>query len=154
MSNLSEEEILDKLTNPKKYPLIEIIRKFKREGIENFIITRSEYIKDLLDLYKELKQDYIDLDKECREEKEKNKELVNPSNLQLSYYDVNGKARIFLNGFISKNKIEDKIKEIDELLPSIDYHDIKDKQEREFYKKEYMQYVTTKNALQELLEEE
>ena len=52
------EEAKKKLLEPKKIPLVEIIRKFKREGIENFIITRPEIVETLLTAY----------------EKEKNKE--------------------------------------------------------------------------------
>ena len=55
------EEAKKKLLEPQKIPLIEIIRKFKREGIENFVITRPEIVETLLTAY----------DKE----KEKNKEL-------------------------------------------------------------------------------
>lgn len=58
---MSEEEIIKRLTEPKKYSLIEILRKFKRDGIENYIITKPELIQGLLDLY--------------NKEKEKNEEL-------------------------------------------------------------------------------
>ena len=82
-------------------------------------------IKDLLDLYKELKQDYIDLDKECREEKERNKELEENDEIlrtityQYNVYEVNNKDKIiiadreyfdkglFVKKFIHKDKIKD-----------------------------------------------
>ena len=38
-----EKKAVDKLKNGKKYTLVEIIRVFKKEGIENFRITRKEY---------------------------------------------------------------------------------------------------------------
>lgn len=47
--------------------------------------------------------------------------------------------------------VEEQIGKINELLPDIDYHDIKDKQEREFYRKEFMKYMTVRNYLQGLL---
>ena len=47
--------------------------------------------------------------------------------------------------------VEEQIGKINELLPDIDYHDIKDKQEREYYKKEFMKYITVRNYLQGLL---
>ena len=47
--------------------------------------------------------------------------------------------------------VKEKIKEIDEILKGIDYHDIEDKQEREFYQKEYMKQICAKYALQEIL---
>ena len=52
---------------------------------------------------------------------------------------------------IPKAVVEEQIGKINELLPDIDYHDIKDKQEREYYKKEYMKYITVRNYLQGLL---
>lgn len=90
---MSEEEIIDTLTNPQKYDLIEIIRKFKREGIENFVITKSETLKGLLDLY--------------NKEKEKNKELEKTI---LEF--VNDRERILKTPVISKDKIKDKVEYI------------------------------------------
>lgn len=52
---------------------------------------------------------------------------------------------------IPRAVVEEQINKINELLPDIDYHDIKDKQEREYYKKEYMKYITARNYLQGLL---
>lgn len=48
---MEETNIIDKLTNPKKYKLVEIIRMMKREGSERFLITKPEIIQGLLDLY-------------------------------------------------------------------------------------------------------
>ena len=50
-----EKKTIDKLKNGKKYTLVEIIRVFKKEGIENFRITRKEYLETILNLLK--KQD-------------------------------------------------------------------------------------------------
>ena len=50
-----EKKAIDKLKNGKKYTLVEIIRVFKKEGIENFRITRKEYLETILNLLK--KQD-------------------------------------------------------------------------------------------------
>lgn len=57
------------------------------------------------------------------------------------------------NYVVSKDKIKKEIEEIKEILKQLDYHDIKDKNEREFYKTQYMQYVVAKNILQGLLED-
>ena len=57
------------------------------------------------------------------------------------------------NYVVSKDKIRKTIEEIKELLKQLDYHDIKDKNEREFYKTQYMQYVVARNILQGLLED-
>lgn len=59
-----------------------------------------------------------------------------------------------LKDSISKDKIREKIEEINKLLPDIDYRDIEDKQEREYYKKEYYKVVAERNILQNLLKEE
>ena len=94
------EEAKKKLLEPQKIPLIEMIRKFKREGIENFVITRPEIVETLLTAYEKEKrlaetnlkdskefQDNMcnhrcilnskveELESELEKEKEKNKEL-------------------------------------------------------------------------------
>lgn len=55
--------------------------------------------------------------------------------------------------FIPIQKTKNKIAELNNLLADIDYKDIEDKQEREFYKKEYYQVVAQIKVLQELLDE-
>ena len=57
------------------------------------------------------------------------------------------------NYVVSKDKIREEIEEIKQILIKLDYHDIKDKNEREFYKTQYMQYVVARNILQGLLED-
>jgi len=57
------------------------------------------------------------------------------------------------NYVVSKDKIRKEIEEIKQILIKLDYHDIKDKNEREFYKTQYMQYVVARNILQGLLED-
>lgn len=52
--------------------------------------------------------------KEIEKLKEEKNKLVNPSDLLLSYYDVKGKTYVRLNGFISKDKIKEKIEELEE----------------------------------------
>lgn len=49
--------------------------------------------------------------------------------------------------YISKEKIRGLIGELDKELIEIDYHDIKDKDEREYYKNVYFQVVAQKNIL-------
>lgn len=64
-----EKKAIDKLKNGKKYTLVEIIRVFKKEGIENFIITRKEYLDIILNLLE--KQDNrikeLESDKEIKD---------------------------------------------------------------------------------------
>ena len=64
-----EKKTIDKLKNGKKYTLVEIIRVFKKEGIENFRITRKEYLDIILNLLE--KQDNrikeLESDKEIKD---------------------------------------------------------------------------------------
>lgn len=64
MKENSIEEALEKLSTGKKIKMYELLRTFKREGIENFVITRKKYVDVILSDYKrvlkeneELKQD-------------------------------------------------------------------------------------------------
>ena len=66
---MSDKEIIDKL---EKYTEKNIPCDSCRYCAERPNVNYC--IKELLNLYKELKQDYIDLDKECREEKELSEE--------------------------------------------------------------------------------
>lgn len=52
---------------------------------------------------------------------------------------------------IPRAVVEEKIEELNEILIGLDYHDIEDKEEREFYKKEYMKYVCARNEVQGIL---
>ena len=47
-----EKKAIEKISNGEKIELTALIRKFKREGIENFIVTRPEYIYIILNLIK------------------------------------------------------------------------------------------------------
>lgn len=48
-----QEEIIEKLTNGEKIDFNTLVRKFKKEGIENFIVTKKEYIETVLSMLKE-----------------------------------------------------------------------------------------------------
>lgn len=57
------EEALEKLSTGKKIKLYELLRTFKREGIENFVTTRKKYVDVILSDYKRV----------LKENEEKNK---------------------------------------------------------------------------------
>lgn len=58
MKENSIEEALKKLSTGKKIKMYELLRTFKREGIENFVITRKKYVDVILSDYKRvLKED-------------------------------------------------------------------------------------------------
>ena len=48
MKENSIEEALKKLSTCKKIKMYELLRTFKREGIENFVITRKKYVDVIL----------------------------------------------------------------------------------------------------------
>ena len=45
-----EKQAIEKLHNGKKMDLISIIRTFKREGIEKFVVTKKETVETVLNL--------------------------------------------------------------------------------------------------------
>ena len=45
-----EKQAIEKIYNGKKMDLISIIRTFKREGIENFVVTKKETVETVLNL--------------------------------------------------------------------------------------------------------
>ena len=132
---MSEEEIqniLDELNTVRP----EVLNKEAKRLFEAIM-----QIADDRDKYKDL----------YNKEKEKN-ELIKFDGSEF-IKDSKGNLHIVTGGVISKDKIRKTIEEIKELLKQIDYHDIKDKNEREFFKKQYMQYVVARNILQGLLED-
>lgn len=48
-----DQEAIKKLTNGEKIDFNTLIRKFKKEGIENFVVTKKEYIETVLSMLKE-----------------------------------------------------------------------------------------------------
>ena len=83
--------------------------------------------------------------------KEENEHLHKEINRRIKLKIENEK--IVDTQFIYKPKVKDRIEKLHKLLADIDYKDIEDKQEREFYKKEYYQVVAQIKVLKELLDE-
>ena len=54
MKENSIEEALEKLSTGKKIKMYELLRTFKREGVENFVITRKKYVDVILSDYRRL----------------------------------------------------------------------------------------------------
>ena len=111
----SIKETLEKLSTGKKIKMYELLRTFKKEGIENFVITRKKYVDVILSDYKRVLQEneymHNELDKQqtkinkyARENEEYSKQL------DLDYVDKN---------YISKKKIEDTIEELKGKLEDI-----------------------------------
>lgn len=58
--NEEEQDIVEKIREGKRIGIYELIRTFKKEGIENFITVRKKYIDILLNLL-ETQSKQIDL---------------------------------------------------------------------------------------------
>nr|DAG39840.1 MAG TPA: hypothetical protein [Caudoviricetes sp.] len=73
MKENSIEEAFEKLSTGKKIKMYDLLRTFKKEGIENFVTTRKKYIDVILSDYKrvlkeneklnEYKENYIPVQK-------------------------------------------------------------------------------------------
>ena len=66
----SIEEALEKLSTGKKIKMYELLRTFKREGIENFVTTRKKYVDVILSDYKRV----LEMNEVLLKENEKLKE--------------------------------------------------------------------------------
>ena len=127
MKENSIEEALKKLSTVKKIKIYELLRTFKREGIENFVTTRKKYIDVILSDYKRVL-------KENEELEEINNELEAEKNEAIRRYNFET---------IPIKKVKDKIEELNKA-----YEDSKDENgESEYYYPDY-----TIRVLEELLE--
>ena len=59
-----QREVMKCLADRKEMDLIEVIRTFKREGIENFAVVRKEYLDTALSLIKEQQEEIEKKDKQ------------------------------------------------------------------------------------------
>ena len=75
MKENSIEEALEKLSTGKKIKMYELLRTFKREGIENFVITRKKYVDVILSDYKRVLKENEQLRTEVNSLKKENEEL-------------------------------------------------------------------------------
>ena len=66
------EEALEKLSTGKKIKMYELLRTFKREGIENFVTTRKKYVDVILSDYKRV----LERNEVLLKENEKKDELI------------------------------------------------------------------------------
>lgn len=89
------EEALEKLSTGKKIKLYELLRTFKREGIENFVTTRKKYVDVILSDYKRVLKENNRLEEQVEYDKT---HIYTPQTIELN--------------FISKSKIKDKIEEL------------------------------------------
>ena len=150
MKENSIEEALKKLSTGKKIKMYELLRTFKKEGIENFVITRKKYVDVILSDYKRVL-------KENEELKFKERSRIIGEYGDAEIHDVINKT--LSNDYISVQKVKDKIKK------EIKYHEknildienitmLKGKTAKEEAEIEFNKYaiVVLKKMLQELLE--
>ena len=92
MKENSIEEALKKLSTGKKIKMYELLRTFKREGIENFVITRKKYVDVILSDYKRV--------------------LKENEELKADNYELNNRITDLLEN-IPIQKIKDKIEKLE-----------------------------------------
>ena len=129
IQNLKEIEKSHQEENGKLRVELEQEKEINKE-----IAIKNHKIKEESNAYGE---EIIRLDNELRQEKEKNKELLK---------EYNKKLQIDWEDAISKDKIKEKIKELDELIKE-------SKDELGTASKEFTIYVYQKDILKQLLEE-
>ena len=139
MKENSIEEALKKLSTGKKIKMYELLRTFKKEGIENFVITRKKYVDVILSDYKRV--------------------LKENEELKKFHIQDNKHLDFIMQHSIPVQKVKDKIKK------EINYHKknildienitmLKGKTVKEEAEIEFNKYaiVVLKKTLQELLE--
>ena len=82
MKENSIEEALEKLSTGKKIKMYELLRTFKREGIENFVITRKKYVDVILSDYKRVLKENEQLNAEVNNLKGK-LDVINKTNFPI-----------------------------------------------------------------------
>ena len=101
----SIEEALEKLSTGKKIKMYELLRTFKKEGIENFVITRKKYVDVILSDYKRVLKELEELKEAYKSEKKMKNEYVK------LYQDLLLKEEV-----IPIQEVKDKMEELDKLL--------------------------------------
>ena len=120
MKEDSIEEALKKLSTGKKIKMYELLRTFKKEGIENFVITRKKYVDVILSDYKRVLKENEELKETYKSEKKMKNEYVK------LYQDLLLKENI-----IPVQKVKDQIEEYKNMLKTCNkakdiFSDIKD----------------------------
>ena len=140
----SIEEALKKLSTGKKIKIYELLRTFKREGIENFVTTRKKYVDVILSDYKRVLKENEQLRTEANSLKEENEELEEINN-ELEA-EKNEAIRRYNFETIPIKKVKDKIEELKS-------NPLKIKQNDKYYYETHAYNKIIISVLQELIEE-
>ena len=117
MKEYSIEEALKKLSTGKKIKMYELLRTFKKEGIENFVITRKKYVDVILSDYKRVLKENEEWQKAYQEEKDKQFELIQNTNNTIKTANIAIKdLQEKLKEVIPVQKVKDKIEEYKNML--------------------------------------
>ena len=107
-----EQEAVEKLTNGEKIDFNTLIRKFKKEGIENFVVTKKEYIETVLSMLKQKDKEIKKKDKIIDGMAEQIK-IPEPT-MKIESFDIKSKTKFgmrYLNKEEVKQYFERKIRE-------------------------------------------
>ena len=115
MKENSIEEALEKLSTGKKIKMYELLRTFKREGIENFVITRKKYVDVILSEYKRVLKENEELKiiksaiqtLQINSLEEEKYIVISKSSF------LDGSYKHLLDDYIPKQKVKDIIDKID-----------------------------------------
>lgn len=89
-----QREAIERLTNGEKMDFVTLVRTVKKEGIENFVVVRKEYLGTILSLIKQLeseKEIHVKLEQQYKKEyldmSELNQKLRKQIDLMAEYID-------------------------------------------------------------------
>lgn len=163
MAKNSIEEALKKLSTVKKIKMYELLRTFKKEGIENFVITRKKYVDVILSDYKRVLQEneymHNELDKQqtkINKYAKENEELKSNNEKYIihltdeQYKTVIENAQNDINQKLIQ-KVKDKIEELDIAILECEYSDDDSEEYKKEVEKDKLELLKQKSILQELL---
>ena len=174
MEENSIEEALEKLSTGKKIKMYELLRTLKKEGIENFVITRKKYVDVIISDYKRvlkenklLRKDIEGWKKYCEEIEEEQTEMSNKNcelefeveklqkeNEALGYMQGYEQAlkdanvnKLFQEGYIYGIQVENKnfIRNLEEVI-----YELKEKREKGNI---VIGYWQIKNMIEEIIKQ-
>ena len=164
MKENSIEEALKKLSTVKKIKMYELLRTFKKEGIENFVITRKKYVDVILSDYKRVLQEneymHNELDKQqtkINKYAKENEELKSNNEKYIihltdeQYKTVIENAQNDINQKLIQ-KVKDKIEELDIAILECEYSDDDSEEYKKEVEQDKLELLKQKRVLQELLE--